>query len=165
MFTHTHTCRAFLNEAMVSSSCLFLDVWLWHKFPSFIQFKTSKVYSFKVVCNTCTKKKKKKKLICELSVQCELHNDFIVNTVDNSNLFWWLHCWQCHFNWQSCLLFQWIWPIYGSNCSAISGCRIERSFSARFFSCKSPLVSSLFQRSIRRYVFSTVSLYSFSISW
>lgn len=31
--------------------------------------------------------KKKKKLICELSVQCELHNDFIVNTVDNSNLF------------------------------------------------------------------------------
>lgn len=115
--------------------------------------------------------KKKKKLICELSVQCELHNDFIVNTVDNSNLFWWLHCWQCHFNWQRyrylfhCLLFQWIWPIYGSNCSAISGCRIERSFSARFFSCKSPLVSSLFQRSIRRYVFSTVSLYSFSISW
>lgn len=114
---------------------------------------------------------KKKKLICELSVQCELHNDFIVNTVDNSNLFWWLHCWQCHFNWQRyrylfhCLLFQWIWPIYGSNCSAISGCRIERSFSARFFSCKSPLVSSLFQRSIRRYVFSTVSLYSFSISW
>lgn len=115
--------------------------------------------------------KKKNKLICELSVQCELHNDFIVNTVDNSNLFWWLHCWQCHFNWQRyrylfhCLLFQWIWPIYGSNCSAISGCRIERSFSARFFSCKSPLVSSLFQRSIRRYVFSTVSLYSFSISW
>lgn len=58
--------------------------------------------------------KKKKKLICELSVQCELHNDFIVNTVDNSNLFWWLHCWQCHFNWQRyrylfhCLLFQWI---------------------------------------------------------
>lgn len=87
VFTHTHTCRAFLNEAMVSSSCLFLDVWLWHKFPSFIQFKTSKVYSFKVVCNTCTKKKKEK-LICELSVQCELHNDFIVNTVDNSNLFW-----------------------------------------------------------------------------
>lgn len=114
---------------------------------------------------------KKKKLICELSVQCELHNNFIVNTVDNSNLFWWLHCWQCHFNWQRyrymfhCLLSQWIWPIYGSNCSAISGCRIERSFSARFFSCKSPLVSSLFQRSIRRYVFSTVSLYSFSISW
>lgn len=71
---------------MVSSSCLFLDVWLWHKFPSFIQFKTSKGYSFKVVYNTYTKKTKNN-LIVELSVQCELHNDFIVNTVDNSNLF------------------------------------------------------------------------------
>lgn len=139
--------------------------------PVLYNLKQAKFTLSKLSVTHVQKKKKKKKLICELSVQCELHNDFIVNTVDNSNLFWWLHCWQCHFNWQRyrylfhCLLFQWIWPIYGSNCSAISGCRIERSFSARFFSCKSPLVSSLFQRSIRRYVFSTVSLYSFSISW
>lgn len=124
--------------------------------PQYIQFKLSKAYSFKVFYNTCTGKNKFS------SVWTSRH-------VPSTVTFLWLQCWQCQFCWQRhlfhCLLFQWIWLIYGSNCSAISGCRIERSFSARFFSCKSPLVSSFFQRSIRRYVFSTVSLYSFSISW